>query len=110
MRAKDQNGSTVNLGTLITGLIMAGLGAGAAAVVGVAVLAWRADATETDIGILEVRQRVIDRNQIRLDANQRRLLQESEWTQRKLDNIVDAVDAEKATKPPIPKSALEAVE
>ena len=80
MKLTDRNGGgTIHLSNLVTGLVLAVLTAGGAAILGVGVLSWRANASEGKVEDLETRQRVIEGNQIILDGNQRLLRQDSSW-------------------------------
>lgn len=105
-RAKDSGGNPIQLGSLLTGLLILAISSGGAAITTVAVLAWRANASEEEVEKLDKRQRVVERNVVVLDANQRELLRDSDWTQRKLDKLLKAAELDVPDRPPKPASSL----
>lgn len=95
------------LGSVPSGLIVAAAVAGASALVSVAVLNWRASASEAQVERHETRLGVAERNQVSLDMHVRILRQDSSWSQRKLDALLRANDVPVPDKPPLPDSCLE---
>lgn len=68
-----RGGDKIQLGAIMTTLITAGVIAGAVATTGVAVLAWRADASDRKVADIEKRQR----NLVTIQAGMAR---DVEWT------------------------------
>lgn len=100
--------SYVNLGGLFTGLILAALLSGGSALVTVGVLAYRANAEQAKVETVEKKVGRQGRNQIRMDENQRRIRQDAEWANAKLDKLLEALQvSERVPRPALPPSCLE---
>ncbi|MCP4869276.1 MAG: hypothetical protein GY898_11220 [Proteobacteria bacterium] len=98
----------VDLSNLLTTLIVAAILAGGTALVTVGVLVFRAEAAEGDIEAIEEDVSRQGRNQILLDAQQRRIGQDSEHANLKLDALLEAMEVTKRIPhPPLPASELE---
>ena len=105
----------VDLGWLFKGLIIAGAIGAFTAILGLPTLGYRVASGEeqdesfvADIARVDADIARAKRNQYELDTNQRILMQESEWTQDKLDALLVANGVtERIKRPPLPKSSLE---
>ena len=89
-------GASLQLGPVLTGLITAGVIAGAVATSGVVVLAWRADAADKRVEAIDERQRAVV-------TNQAVLVREMEWTSRKLDKLLTSNGLQIPPPPPYPE-------
>lgn len=99
---------SINLGTIVSGLILAALLAGGSALVTVGVLVVKAEAAEGDIKKVEEDVARQGRNQIKLDENQRRIRQDTEHANAKLDKLLQALEvSERVPRPPLPPASLE---
>lgn len=100
--------SEVEIGGLLSGIILAAVIAAATAIVSVAVLAWRADASEEDVKEIKETVERQGRNQMRLDECQRRQQQQVAHANRKLDALLTKLEVtERIPLPPLPSSSLE---
>lgn len=95
-----------DLGGLIQSLIGTAIVGVAISMGSVAVLAWRANASEERVEIVEARQRTIELNQVRLGETQRYIRQDSEWTQRKLNALLDERNIPRPTRPALPAPTI----
>lgn len=86
----------VSLGGLLNALIAAGVMAGSASTLGVAVLAYRADASDEKVASIDNRQRAIEKIQAVL-------MREVEWTSSKLDALLAAKGVAVPPPPPLRK-------
>jgi len=99
---------TIQLGTIVSGLILAGLLAGASALVTVGILAYRASADEAKMEKVEIAVQRQGRNQIVLDGTQRHTQQDMTHANAKLDALLTKLEVtERIPRPPLPPSALE---
>lgn len=98
----------VDLGGIVSSLIVAGLLSGLAALGTVSVLAYRANAGEAKVEEIEKDVQRQGRNQMRLDERARRLEQDSQHANAKLDKVLEALKVnERIPRPPLPPSSLE---
>ena len=103
----DNGGKEIRLSSLVSNLLMGVLAVLGTTALAVGVLSWRAMATEGDVENLQDRQTVVERNQVILDGNQRRLMRNSDWTQSKLNALLlKAGVTEIPVQPPLPDSAI----
>ena len=98
----------IDLGWLFKALITAGVIGAATTLLGVPLLAHRVSTAEENDTTLSEDVARTERNLHELDTNQRILMQESEWTQDKLDALLVANGVTKRIKKPaLPDSSLE---
>lgn len=99
---------TIQLGTIVSTLIAAALIAGGGALVTVGVLAYRASADEVKMEKVEIAVERQGRNQMRLDEGQRRIGQDTEHANLKLDALLMKLEVtERVPRPALPESNLE---
>lgn len=106
---KNGDGSErVVLGSVVSTVLAAAIVSGAGALVTVGVLAYRADAEERKVEKIDQAVSRQGRNQMRIDEQQRRIRQDSEWANAKLDALLEALDvSERVPRPELPPSSLE---
>ena len=91
---RNGRGDRVQLGGLLNTLITAAVLAGAGAVIGIPVLAWRASANEQKVEKIDQRQRAIE-------MNQAVLTRDSAWTTKMLEKLLEAKGIPVPTPPPL---------
>lgn len=99
---------TVNLGTIVSTLIVAAILSGLGALGTVSVLAYRASAEEAKVQEIDEAVGRQGRNQMRIDEQQRRIGQDVEHANTKLDALLEKLEVtERIPRPPLPPSSLE---
>ena len=107
LKIRSSDGSRIELGNLITGLIMAAILAGSGAVLTGALTSQKATANTGRIEKVEDRQRTIETNQAALDANQGHLLRDSRWTLDMLNALLRSRGIEAPAQPPLPAATVQ---
>ncbi len=103
---QTHEGERLDLGTLVTTLILAAAVAGAGAIVSVAVLVNRANASDVDVASINKQVRAMELNQVRIGEVVRRLERSSDWSQSKLDALLQAVNVPVPERPALPPSPV----
>ena len=98
----------VDLGSIVSTLIVVGVLSGLTALGTVSVLAYRATAEEAKVEEIDEDVQRQGRNQMRMDEQQRRLGQDSQHALAKLDALLEAMKVTKRIpRPALPPSSLE---
>lgn len=105
-KAQHKEGERIDLGALISSLIVMGLVAGAGAILSVAVLSYRAEAADTERTDVQKRVRTIELNQVRLGEAVRRVERSGDWSQAKLDALLQARGVPVPARPALPPSPV----
>ena len=106
---ENGDGSTrVDLGSIVSTLIVVGVLSGLSALGTVGILAHQASAEEARVEKIELEVDRQGRNQMRIDECQRRIRQDTKHANDKLDAVLEALKVtERIPRPPLPPSSLE---
>lgn len=106
---KNGDGSqTLEVGSVISILVCAGILAGGGALVTLGILGWRATASEAKVAVIEADVARQGRNQMRLDDRQRTIRKDVRWANKKLDAVLKEIGSTaRVDEPDLPRTSLE---
>ena len=106
---ENGDGTTrVDLGSILSTLVVVSILSGLGALGTVGVLAHQATAEEAKVAAIETEVDRQGRNQMRIDECQRRIRQDTQHANAKLDALLEAMEVtERIPRPSLPPSSLE---